>query len=156
MIKIDDFEAVIFDLDGTLIDSMGMWKEIDEEYLGGLRFLFDIEQLFHHRFVEMQSARGINEKHIVAVFLGMTDGVSCYFNGRNLVALGINRYPELIADYLQLGYRGGSVNIACGKKRIFALPLEKPRELSALCGFTRALQAHHHDDRRRLGGDFYL
>ena len=28
-----DYEAAIFDLDGTLIDSMGMWGEIDIEYL---------------------------------------------------------------------------------------------------------------------------
>ena len=54
MIKIDDFEAVIFDLDGTLIDSMGMWKEIDEEYLGGLgievpeRIQRDLEGLSYH------------------------------------------------------------------------------------------------------------
>ena len=27
------FKAVIFDLDGTLIDSMGIWAKIDEEYL---------------------------------------------------------------------------------------------------------------------------
>ncbi len=27
-------KAVIFDLDGTLVDSMWMWKEIDREYLG--------------------------------------------------------------------------------------------------------------------------
>ncbi|MCK4339755.1 MAG: HAD family phosphatase [Candidatus Cloacimonetes bacterium] len=27
-------EAVIFDLDGTLIDSMGVWVEVDKEYLG--------------------------------------------------------------------------------------------------------------------------
>lgn len=27
-------EAVIFDLDGTLVDSMWMWREIDKEYLG--------------------------------------------------------------------------------------------------------------------------
>ena len=29
----DKFKAVIFDLDGTLIDSMGVWAKIDEEYL---------------------------------------------------------------------------------------------------------------------------
>lgn len=28
-------EAVIFDLDGTLVDSMWIWKDIDIEYLGG-------------------------------------------------------------------------------------------------------------------------
>ncbi len=29
-----EIDAVIFDLDGTLVDSMWMWKEIDIEYLG--------------------------------------------------------------------------------------------------------------------------
>ena len=31
--KLQDYEAVIFDLDGTLVDSMWMWKEIDRAYL---------------------------------------------------------------------------------------------------------------------------
>lgn len=31
---IENKEAVIFDLDGTLVDSMWMWREIDIEYLG--------------------------------------------------------------------------------------------------------------------------
>jgi 16S rRNA pseudouridine516 synthase len=30
----DAFDAVIFDLDGTLVDSMGMWARIDVEFLG--------------------------------------------------------------------------------------------------------------------------
>lgn len=29
-----DIDAVLFDLDGSLVDSMGIWKEIDVEYLG--------------------------------------------------------------------------------------------------------------------------
>lgn len=33
-VVLQDKQAVIFDLDGTLVDSMWMWPAIDEEYLG--------------------------------------------------------------------------------------------------------------------------
>ncbi len=41
-----DIDAVIFDLDGTLVDSMWMWKSIDIEYLGkfGIAFPEDLQK----------------------------------------------------------------------------------------------------------------
>ncbi len=43
---LSDVEAVLFDLDGTLIDSMWMWKQIDIEYLGsfGIELPEDLQQ----------------------------------------------------------------------------------------------------------------
>ncbi|MEG0086167.1 MAG: HAD family phosphatase [Niameybacter sp.] len=38
------FDAVIFDLDGTLIDSMWVWSKIDEAYLG--RYGLEVEDSF--------------------------------------------------------------------------------------------------------------
>ena len=37
----NDPEAVIFDLDGTLVDSMWMWTDIDKEYLARFGYPFD-------------------------------------------------------------------------------------------------------------------
>ncbi|MBO4678701.1 MAG: HAD family phosphatase, partial [Lachnospiraceae bacterium] len=41
-----DTEAFIFDMDGTLVDSMGIWKEIDIEYLSSKSIPFpeDLQQ----------------------------------------------------------------------------------------------------------------
>ena len=41
------FKAVIFDLDGTLIDSMQIWRKVDEEFLG-MRGISVPNDLFEH------------------------------------------------------------------------------------------------------------
>ena len=40
MSNLKDIQGAIFDLDGTLIDSMHIWKDIDIEFLG--RFGYDL------------------------------------------------------------------------------------------------------------------
>ena len=75
-------EAIIFDLDGTLIDSMGMWKDIDIEYLGkygipmpeGLQK--DLEGLsFYENAVYFKKRFNINEslEEIQETWLKMAD-----------------------------------------------------------------------------------
>ena len=73
-----DYEAAIFDLDGTLIDSMGMWGEIDIEYLEkfgievpenlqrdleGLRFT-EVAEYFRERFGITDSVEEIGQTWI--------------------------------------------------------------------------------------------
>ncbi len=43
---LENIDAVIFDLDGSLVDSMWMWRQIDIEYLGkfGIELPEDLQE----------------------------------------------------------------------------------------------------------------
>ena len=43
---LDNIDAVIFDMDGTLVDSMWMWEQIDIDYLGkfGMELPEDLQE----------------------------------------------------------------------------------------------------------------
>lgn len=43
---LNQIKAVVFDLDGTLVDSMGLWKDIDIEFLGarGIEYQDDLQE----------------------------------------------------------------------------------------------------------------
>ena len=65
---IKNIEACIFDLDGTLVDSMWMWPEIDKEYLGRFGIEYDdnlkneIDGIsFHETAVYFKNKFGISD-----------------------------------------------------------------------------------------------
>lgn len=69
MYHIDTYDGVIFDLDGTLVDSMGVWRKIDYDFLGkrGLKvpedYLEKITPLGYEAAAEYTISRfGFDEK----------------------------------------------------------------------------------------------
>ena len=118
--------------------------------LGGLDRCFDVFQLVHQLFVDVQAACGIEENKVVAVFAGEVNAVLCDFDR---VALTLVEYGDvkLLADYLQLFDCGRTVNVAGNEQRTSLLLFaEQSGELCAVCRFAGALQTCHHDDGRRV------
>lgn len=67
--SITDYKACIFDLDGTLLDSMGVWRYVDEEFLGKRGLSVTDEYLNAVSFMKLNAAAeytvklfGLNEK----------------------------------------------------------------------------------------------
>ena len=112
-------------------------------------------ELVHERLVNVQTACGVEEDHVVAVPHGVSDGCLCDID-RVCLAHFENGNAELSADDLQLLDGGGAVNVAGREQRIFVLLFEQAREFCAVGRFARALQADQHHDGRRLGSDLDL
>ena len=54
-----NIKAVLFDLDGTLVDSMWIWKSVDEEYFEKKGLV-----LFSQNTLDRKSTR-LNSSHII-------------------------------------------------------------------------------------------
>ena len=98
----------------------------------------------------MQTTCGVQEDHVVAVLLCMANGRLCNLDGVLLTHLEY-RDSQLRTHDLQLLDCSRTVNIAGNKQRALALLFEKTCELCTVGGFTCALQADEHDNRRRFG-----
>ena len=115
--------------------------------------LADVGDLVHQLFVQLLAAGGIHDQVVVAVGLGVVQGLLGYFHRGDLVPQGEHGHADLFAQDLQLFDGGRAVDVAGGQQRPFMLVLEVEGDLSGRGGLAAALQAGHEDDRRRLGGD---
>ena len=55
-IKLPAFRGAIFDLDGTILDSMGVWRKIDEDFLGRRGFSVPPDYVEKIKALDYQSA----------------------------------------------------------------------------------------------------
>lgn len=121
-----DYEAAIFDLDGTLIDSMGMWGEIDIEYLErfgidvpenlqreleGLRFT-EVAEYFRNRFGITDSIEEIGQtwidmaeykyKHDIPLKPGAKELILKMADNKIKMAIASSNHLRLIEEILRI------------------------------------------------------
>ena len=98
----NNIKAVIFDLDGTLIDSMGIWAQIDKEYLGNFGYAVPEnlqEEITHLTLTEtaiyFKNKFNINDIGILAAYGGKDVGSQL-----KKLNKGINLIIAILEDYL--------------------------------------------------------
>jgi 16S rRNA pseudouridine516 synthase len=93
-------KAVLFDLDGTLVDSMGVWKEIDIEFLGshGLKLPQNLQQ-------EIEG-------------MSFTE-TACYFKDRFLLEESVDTIKTIWQDMAMDAYKN-QVSLKPGVKEFLA------------------------------------
>ena len=99
--------------------------------------IFDVANLVHHLLIHGQTTSGIDDDHIVAVFLGVFDRIFGDFNRLFAAFLGINRNLNLLAQNLQLVDSGGTIHVASHQQRfLVAFLLEHVGQLGGVGGLT--------------------
>ena len=108
--------------------------------------------LGHQRFVDMQAARGIEQHHIDIAQLRRFERAAS--DVHRLLAFDDRQRIDvrLLAQHRQLFLRSGAIDVERGHHGLLAVLLANQLgELGRAGRLTRALQADHHDDDRRLG-----
>ena len=121
-----------------------------QQDLMGLDTRLDIPKLLHELLIDLQTARRIDDDHIV----GMGHGIRNRFpgDGHRIGSLlhGEDGNPKLLAEHLKLLDGRRTIDVRCHQQRPLPLFLEGKPQLSCRCGLACALQSHHHDDSRGL------
>ncbi len=119
-----------------------------------MRLHLDVDGLefLHQGLVDVQTAGGIEDDDVAAVFLRELNCVAADLDGVFVFTLGVDGRVSLLAEGVQLIDGGGTLQIGGDEEGIFALGFEVLGEFPAGSGFAGALEATEHDDGRR-GGD---
>ncbi|MNC11862.1 hypothetical protein D3C75_595710 [compost metagenome] len=114
--------------------------------------LLNLRQLFHQRFVDMETSGGIDQNVIMPVFLGVGNALFGDVHRIDVRAGSEYRHLQLFAQNLQLLDGGRPVNIRGHHQRAVVLLLQILGQLAGGGGFPCALQTGHQDDCRRTVG----
>ena len=110
----------------------------------------DVAELLHELLIDLQAARRIDDDDIAGMRLRIINRV---LRDRHCIRTLLHREHgdvELLAEDLQLRDGRRAVDVRRDEQRALALLLEREAELASRRRLAGALQADHHDDRRRL------
>lgn len=147
--EIDGFVKVLGNVDGFLSEgAVG-----DEENFVGDDGFAQILNFFDEVFVDLEASGGVEEEGIVAVVLGVLEGVFTDFGDFFVVAFGVKSEGFLSGELFQLVDRGGAVHIAGDEEGAVPVGGEPAAHLGTGGGFSGPVQADHHNPQGFLFGD---
>jgi len=122
----------------------------DEENFGRPQCFLEARQLLHHRFVDLETSRGIDDDDAIAFALGLFDPRLRDADDVGRRAIGIDRNVELFTKRFELIDGGGAVDVGGDKACRAPFLFELERQLRRGRRLSRPLQPdqHHHG-----GGD---
>ena len=122
----------------------------DEERLRRLDRRLDGRDLLHHRLVDGQTSRRIDDHDVEGVLAGVLDGVLRDLHGVFVPLLGVDLDADLAAEDLQLVDGRRTVDVARNEQHLPALlRLDVGRELAREGRLARALETGDENDGRR-------
>ena len=122
----------------------------DEQRLRRFHGGLDGRDLLHHRLVHGQTARGVDDHHVVILLPGVLDTVLGDLDRIPVTLLGVDLHADLSAEHFQLVDGCGTVNVACHQQHLAALlRLEQRSQLAREGRLTRTLQTRDQNHRRR-------
>ena len=120
-----------------------------EERLAGIDGGLDRRDLLHHRLVDGQTARRIDDYDIAALLAGVFDRVLRDLHGVRVSLFGVDLHADLTAQHLQLVDGGRTVDVAGDEQHMAPLLLfEEGGQLAREGRLARTLQTGDQDDGR--------